>query len=89
MVSAVSTGTLSPSPAMIARFAGCDTSKRSKGRMPHVEDVKTIRLIEGVASAASRIASLPATACETRSPGAGAIGEAMWMMYEHPLTASK
>lgn len=44
--------------------------------MDDVDAVNTTRLIDGVASATSRIALFPETACDTRSPGAVAIGDA-------------
>ena len=56
--------------------------------MADVEAVKTTRLIEGIASAASSVAFVPATAGDVRSPGTVGSGEAMWTMNEQSFAAS-
>ena len=45
--------------------------------MDEVNTVKTTRFTEDFASAASKIALFPVTACDTRSPGAVASGDAI------------
>lgn len=78
--SAVRKGTSSFRPDRMAWLKGCSRNKRSKGFKLATEAVKTMRLIDGVVSAASSTALLPASAWETRSPGWMASGEATWIM---------
>lgn len=89
VASAVRVGTSSPLPDMTAWFAGSLRRTRSNGRMLATDAVKTMRLMDGVASAASRMALFPATAWDTRSPGLVASGDATWTIYEQSLAASR
>ena len=56
--------------------------------MADVEAVKTTRFTEGVASAASSAAFVPAIACDDRSPGCVGRGDATWTMNEQSFAAS-
>ena len=76
LVSAVIGGTSSPRPDTRAWLSGCFRNSRSNGRRLSIDAVNTTRFTEGVASAASRMVCFPITACDTRSPGVVAPGDA-------------